>query len=101
MPEKLIQPESGPGVVDAAGPGGVSKLCTHAGCPVGLYEAQTHQLLCPCHQSTFDVLHTPDRCSVRRRRPCRSSRLRVDADGYIEATGDFSGPVGPSFWSRS
>ena len=33
-----------------------SKVCTHAGCPVGLYEAASHQLLCPCHQSTFDVL---------------------------------------------
>ena len=33
-----------------------SKICTHVGCPVGLYEAQEHLLLCPCHQSTFDVL---------------------------------------------
>jgi hypothetical protein len=38
-----------------------SKICTHAGCPVGLYEQHTHHLLCPCHQSTFDVL---DNCSV-------------------------------------
>ena len=35
---------------------GYSKICTHAGCPVGLYRAESHQLLCPCHQSTFDVL---------------------------------------------
>ena len=32
-----------------------SKICTHVGCAVGLYEQQTHHLLCPCHQSTFDV----------------------------------------------
>src|SRR5690606_6646210 len=32
-----------------------SKICTHVGCPVALYEQQTHHLLCPCHQSTFDV----------------------------------------------
>ena len=32
-----------------------SKVCTHAGCPVGLYEQLTEQLLCPCHQSLFDV----------------------------------------------
>src|SRR5581483_6043515 len=32
-----------------------SKVCTHAGCPVGLYDARTHQLVCPCHQSLFDV----------------------------------------------
>ena len=33
-----------------------SRVCTHAGCPVGLYEAESHLLLCPCHQSTFNVL---------------------------------------------
>ncbi|MGH7757028.1 MAG: ubiquinol-cytochrome c reductase iron-sulfur subunit, partial [Vulcanimicrobiaceae bacterium] len=33
-----------------------SKVCTHAGCPVGLYRAAARQLFCPCHQSTFDVL---------------------------------------------
>ena len=33
-----------------------SRVCTHAGCSVGLYEAETCLLECPCHQSTFDVL---------------------------------------------
>src|SRR4029077_10130116 len=33
-----------------------SKVCTHAGCPVGLYLASEQHLVCPCHQSTFDVL---------------------------------------------
>ena len=32
-----------------------SKICTHVGCPVNLWEQQTHHLLCPCHQSTFDL----------------------------------------------
>ena len=32
-----------------------SKLCTHAGCPVGLYEQGLQKLLCPCHQSLFNV----------------------------------------------
>ena len=32
-----------------------SKVCTHAGCPVGLYEEKSNLLLCPCHQSTFDA----------------------------------------------
>jgi ubiquinol-cytochrome c reductase iron-sulfur subunit len=32
-----------------------SKICTHVGCPVALYEQHTHHLLCPCHQSTFDL----------------------------------------------
>ena len=29
-----------------------SKVCTHAGCPVGLYRASEHSLICPCHQSS-------------------------------------------------
>ena len=33
-----------------------SKICTHAGCPASLYEQQTGRLLCPCHQSQFEVL---------------------------------------------
>ena len=33
-----------------------SRICTHAGCPVGLYQKETHLLVCPCHQSSFDVL---------------------------------------------
>ena len=32
-----------------------SKICTHAGCPVGLYRAESQSLICPCHQSQFDV----------------------------------------------
>ena len=32
-----------------------SKICTHVGCPISLWEQQTHHLLCPCHQSTFDL----------------------------------------------
>ena len=32
-----------------------SKICTHVGCPISLYEQQTHHVLCPCHQSTFDL----------------------------------------------
>ena len=32
-----------------------SKICTHVGCPISLNERTTHHLLCPCHQSTFDL----------------------------------------------
>ena len=32
-----------------------SKICTHVGCPVALYEQTTHHILCPCHQSTFNA----------------------------------------------
>jgi quinol---cytochrome c reductase iron-sulfur subunit len=77
-----------------------SKICTHVGCPVGLYQAQLGLLLCPCHQSTFDV---PNHCTPIFGPATRSLPqlpLRIDADGYIVATGDFSDPVGPGFWDR-
>jgi ubiquinol-cytochrome c reductase iron-sulfur subunit len=77
-----------------------SKICTHAGCPVGLYEQQTHHLLCPCHQSTFDVT---DGCRPLFGPAARSLpqlAIAVDADGYFIAQGDYNEPVGPSFWER-
>ena len=77
-----------------------SKICTHAGCPVGLYRAAAHQLLCPCHQSTFDVLRGAAPVFGPTTRALPQLPLRIDADGYLRATGDFSAPVGPGFWER-
>lgn len=77
-----------------------SKICTHAGCPVGLYEARTHLLLCPCHQSTFDV---PEGCRVvfgPAARPLPQLPIYADAYGYLRARRGFDQPVGPSFWER-
>ncbi|HJP66514.1 MAG TPA: Rieske 2Fe-2S domain-containing protein [Actinomycetota bacterium] len=78
-----------------------SKICTHAGCPVGLYQAASHQLLCPCHQSTFDVLNHAEPQIGPAAAPLPQLPLDIDADGFVIATGDFSEPVGPSFWHRS
>ncbi len=78
-----------------------SKICTHVGCPVGLYEQQTHHLLCPCHQSTFDVT---DDCRVifgPARRPLPQLKIAVDDEGYLVSAQPFKEPVGPSFWERS
>jgi ubiquinol-cytochrome c reductase iron-sulfur subunit len=77
-----------------------SKICTHVGCPVGLYEQRTHHLLCPCHQSTFDV--TED-CKVifgPAHRPLPQLKITVDAEGYLVADSAFREAVGPSFWER-
>ncbi len=77
-----------------------SKICTHVGCPVGLYEQQTHHLLCPCHQSTFDV--TQD-CKVifgPAKRPLPQLKITVDDEGYLIADAAFHEAVGPSFWER-
>ncbi|MGK2929211.1 MAG: Rieske 2Fe-2S domain-containing protein [Acidimicrobiales bacterium] len=77
-----------------------SKLCTHTGCPVGLYQADEALLLCPCHQSTFDVLDGAEPIFGPAARPLPQLPLDVDDEGYLVATGDFEAPVGPGFWDR-
>jgi ubiquinol-cytochrome c reductase iron-sulfur subunit len=77
-----------------------SKLCTHAGCPVGLYLAQTHELQCPCHFSAFDVLDGAQPTFGPAARPLPQLPLGVDDEGYLVAKSDFTAPVGPGFWNR-
>ena len=78
-----------------------SKICTHVGCPVALYEQQTHHLLCPCHSSTFDVTHECEVIFGPAKRPLPQLPITVDSEGYLVAQSDFHEPVGPSFWERS
>jgi ubiquinol-cytochrome c reductase iron-sulfur subunit len=77
-----------------------SKLCTHAGCPVGLYQESTQQLLCPCHQSLFDVLDGAQPVFGPAPRPLPQLPLFIDSAGFIRAQGGFNQPVGPGFWER-
>jgi ubiquinol-cytochrome c reductase iron-sulfur subunit len=77
-----------------------SKICTHVGCPVALYEQTTHHILCPCHQSTFDAAHGAKVIFGPAARPLPQLPLGTDADGYLVALSDFTQPVGPSFWER-
>jgi ubiquinol-cytochrome c reductase iron-sulfur subunit len=77
-----------------------SKVCTHAGCPVGLYEHRTQQLLCPCHQSLFDVLRGAKPVFGPAPRSLPQLPIMVDGEGYIVAQRDYLEPVGPTFWSR-
>ena len=77
-----------------------SKLCTHAGCPVGLYLATYHQLQCPCHQSAFDVLDGASVVFGPATRPLPQLPIEADLEGFLVARGDFSAPVGPGFWNR-
>jgi ubiquinol-cytochrome c reductase iron-sulfur subunit len=77
-----------------------SVICTHLGCPVKLYEQQTHNLFCPCHQSTFKA---DEGCKVTfgpAARPLPQLALALDDEGFFVAQGDFAEPVGPSFWER-
>ena len=77
-----------------------SKICTHVGCPVALYEQTTHHILCPCHQSTFDAAHGANVIFGPAARPLPQLPMTVDASGYLVAKSDFTQPVGPSFWER-
>lgn len=78
-----------------------SKICTHMGCAVGLYEQQTHHLLCPCHQSTFDVTTGASVIFGPAARPLPQLAITVDSEGYLVAQHGFTEAVGPSFWERS
>ena len=77
-----------------------SKICTHVGCPISLYERTTHHLLCPCHQSTFDladngkVIFGP----AARPLPQLPHRWTTRATWWRRATSP--NPSGPSFWER-
>ncbi|AJM77492.1 ubiquinol-cytochrome c reductase iron-sulfur subunit [Rathayibacter toxicus] len=77
-----------------------SKICTHVGCPVALYEQRTHHLLCPCHQSQFDITHEAAVIFGPAKRPLPQLPITVDDEGYLIARSDFTEPVGPSFWER-
>ena len=77
-----------------------SKICTHVGCPVALYEQTTHHILCPCHQSTFDAAHGANVIFGPAARPLPQLPLTTDSSGYLVAKSDFTQPVGPSFWER-
>lgn len=78
-----------------------SKVCTHVGCPISLYEQKTHHLLCPCHQSTFDLADAGRVVFGPAARAMPQLPITVDAEGYLVARSDFQVPVGPSFWERA
>ena len=77
-----------------------SKICTHVGCPISLYEQTTHHVLCPCHQSTFDLSDAAKVVFGPAARPLPQLPLAVDSEGYLIAQSGFHEPVGPSFWER-
>jgi quinol---cytochrome c reductase iron-sulfur subunit len=98
LPSDVTAP--GPQDWTAQGVVAFSKVCTHAGCPVGLYQAETYELFCPCHQSTFSVLDRarPTFGPATRRLP--QLPIELDDQGYVVARSDYPEPVGPGFWTR-
>jgi ubiquinol-cytochrome c reductase iron-sulfur subunit len=78
-----------------------SKLCSHLGCPVGLYEQSLQLLVCPCHQSMFDVTIGAMPNFGPAPRPLPQLPLYIDRDGYLRSQSDYKEPVGPGYWERS
>ncbi|MFI8523230.1 Rieske 2Fe-2S domain-containing protein [Promicromonospora sukumoe] len=100
-PEDLRTDQSPPGETwSHEGIVAYSKICTHVGCPVALYEQQTHHLLCPCHQSTFDIADSAKVVFGPANRRLPQLPITVDDEGYLVAQQDFAEPIGPSFWER-
>jgi ubiquinol-cytochrome c reductase iron-sulfur subunit len=96
--ESLLRPSAGRETWSPQGYVAYSKICTHAGCPVGLYEQRRHQLFCPCHQSVFEVLDGARPTAGPATRALPQLPLEVDDQGLLRAQRDFDEPVGPDFW---
>ncbi len=77
-----------------------SKICTHAGCPVGLYESNQGLLFCPSHQSTYNVTKGCKVIFGPAPRDLPQLPIGMDDEGYLVAEGDFERPVGPGFWTQ-
>jgi ubiquinol-cytochrome c reductase iron-sulfur subunit len=103
-PDQLDLPASLKGY-DAHGILAYSRICTHAGCAITLYRAPLFQpdepkpaLVCPCHYSTFDPATGGTVTFGPAGRNLPLLPVFQDSKGYLRAKGNFSGPVGPSWW---
>ncbi|MFN2557881.1 MAG: ubiquinol-cytochrome c reductase iron-sulfur subunit, partial [Nitriliruptorales bacterium] len=98
VPPELLQAQAGREEWSPEGFIAFSKICTHAGCPVGLYQVDSQRLFCPCHQTAFDVLQSAKPLFGPATRPLPQLPLAIDAEGFLIAQDDFHEPVGPGFW---
>lgn len=92
----LAAPERAEWVV--AGNLAYSRVCTHAGCAVGMFQPDAHLLVCPCHQAAFNVVQAGRSVFGPAPRPLPQLPLDVDAEGMLVARSDFHEPVGPDRW---
>jgi ubiquinol-cytochrome c reductase iron-sulfur subunit len=100
MQPEVLKPRKGREDWSVEGHIAYSVICTHLGCPVKLYEQQTHHLFCPCHQSTFDAANGAKVLFGPAARNLPQLPIYVDDEGYFVARSDYTEPVGPSFWER-
>jgi ubiquinol-cytochrome c reductase iron-sulfur subunit len=84
-----------------------SKICTHAGCSVGLFGVDNRepdtlrQLVCPCHQSIFDPVDSARPVGGPATRSLPQLGLDVDENGFLVAKGPFDRVVGPLAWDEA
>jgi ubiquinol-cytochrome c reductase iron-sulfur subunit len=84
-----------------------SKICTHAGCSVGLFGVDNRepdtirQLVCPCHQSVFDPVDRARPVGGPATRSLPQLRLAVDGQGFLVAAAEFDRVVGPVAWDEA
>jgi ubiquinol-cytochrome c reductase iron-sulfur subunit len=84
-----------------------SKICTHAGCSVGLFGVDNRppdtlrQLVCPCHQSIFDPVDSAEPVGGPATRSLPQLGLDVDDDGFLVARAPFDRVVGPVAWNEA
>lgn len=70
-----------------------SAFCTHRGCPVMGWEAETRMLKCPCHDSQFDPKDRGRVVGGPAKRRIAVLPLKI-VDGVLLAAGGFKGRVG-------
>ena len=101
-PEEIVSQQGGTASEpwDYEGVLAYSKICTHVGCRIALYQQRTHHLICPCHQSTFDLSDSGNVVFGPAARALPQLPITVDQEGFLIARSDFQQPVGPSFWER-
>jgi ubiquinol-cytochrome c reductase iron-sulfur subunit len=101
-PEQVAENQPRPGQADYGYADYVaySKICTHAGCPVSLYEQETSRILCPCHQSQFLITEGAKPVFGPAVRPLPQLPITLDAEGYFVARSDYPEAIGPTYWNR-
>lgn len=77
----------------AQGVVGYSAVCTHTGCDLWEWQAETRTIKCPCHFSTFDIKDGARVLDGPAPRRLPALPLRV-VEGVLAAAGGFIGRVG-------
>ncbi|ORE96076.1 rieske iron-sulfur protein [Stappia sp. 22II-S9-Z10] len=71
-----------------------SAICTHQGCTIETWDAETQHLKCFCHLSEFAALNQGAVRSGPARRQLPMVPVTLDADGYVVAASGFTAKPG-------